>query len=57
MTVDGTSVIKQFMETLEPHHLVMAAEAVQLLGLMEQAEHLIELAYLGFDVATVPELA
>lgn len=51
---DGTSVMRQFMETLDPHQLVMAAEAVQLLGLQEQAEYLVELAYLRFDAATVP---
>jgi hypothetical protein len=36
--------------------LVTAAEAVQLLGLDEQANYLIELAYLGFDAAVVAEL-
>ncbi|MGH9207472.1 MAG: hypothetical protein ACRD1G_13115 [Acidimicrobiales bacterium] len=56
MMVDGTSTARQFIETLEPHQLVMAAEAIQLLGLNEQAEYLIDLAYLGFDAMTVPEL-
>jgi len=55
MTVDVTSMTRQFIETLEPHQLVMAAEAVQLLGLNEQAEYLIDLAYIGFDaMATAP---
>jgi len=52
MTVDVTSMTRQFIETLEPHQLVMAAEAVQLLGLNEQAEYLIDLAYIGFDAVT-----
>ena len=55
ITVDGAST-RQFMATLEPYQLVTAAEAVQLLGLDEQANYLIELAYLGFDSMVVPEL-
>jgi hypothetical protein len=55
ITVDGAST-RQFMATLEPYQLVTAAEAVQLLGLDEQANYLIELAYLGFDAAVVAEL-
>jgi hypothetical protein len=53
MMVDESPVARQFTDALEPHQLVMAAEAVQLLGLNEQAEYLIELAYLGFDAATL----
>jgi len=52
MMVDESPVARQFIDALEPHQLVAAAEAVQLLGLNEQAEYLIELAYLGFDAAT-----
>jgi hypothetical protein len=53
MMVDESPLARQFTDALEPHQLVMAAEAVQLLGLNEQAEYLIELAYLGFDAATL----
>jgi len=53
MMVDESPAMTQFIDALEPHQLVMAAEAVQLLGLNEQAEYLIELAYLGFDAAAV----
>jgi helix-turn-helix protein len=52
MMIDESPVARRFIDALEPHQLVMAAEAVQLLGLNEQAEYLIELAYLGFDTAT-----
>lgn len=56
LPVSGVCKGGHFMETLEPYKLVIAAEALDLLGLSDQANYLIELAYLGFDAAAPLEL-